>query len=74
MQKTDVVRMCLRVRLMFFLFFEKKKKKETKQNEKKNKKKFYGITQNEFLFSALFFPSESHVCQTSCCIGVVQSS
>ena len=75
MQKTDVVRMCLRVRLMFFLFLKKKKKKkETKQNEKKNKKKFYGITQNEFLFSALFFPSESHVCQTSCCIGVVQSS
>ena len=36
MQKTDVVRMCLRVRLMFFLFFEKK---ETKQNEKKKQKK-----------------------------------
>ena len=75
MQKTDVVRMCLRVRLMFFLFFEKKKKKKKQsKTKKKNKKKFYGITQNEFLFSALFFPSESHVCQTSCCIGVVQSS
>ena len=72
MQKTDVVRMCLRVRLMFFLFFEKKKKQS--KTKKKNKKKFHGITQNEFLFSAVFFPSESHVCQTSCCKGVVQSS
>lgn len=74
MQKTDVVRMCLRVRLMFFLFFEKKKKKKQSKTKKKNKKKFHGITQNEFLFSAVFFPSESHVCQTSCCKGVVQSS
>lgn len=74
MQKTDVVRMCLRVRLMFFLFFEKKRKKKQSKTKKKNKKKFHGITQNEFLFSAVFFPSESHVCQTSCCKGVVQSS
>ena len=74
MQKTDVVRMCLRVRLMFFLFFEKKKKNKQSKTKKKKKKKFHGKTQNEFFFSALFFPSESHVCQTSCCIGVVQSS